>query len=273
MPTALITGASRGIGLAAATALGAAGFDVALAARTIIEGQGRDDGDFSRGKRPISGSLAEAEKAVATTGARVISLPFDLRDHTSIERVVDETARQFGRLDVLVNNALDHQGNNLLIDQLTHDLVHQNILSNLAGPLIAVMRALPIMVSQMGGRIINLASGCGTMDPPAPAGSGGWGVLYGMTKGGLHRMAGVVKAEAADKGVLCFNLDPGFVKTAVVGNLPTFIDAEGDHSAEIPAAAIRWLATSDEARDLNGSMLFAADLVREWQLRPAARVV
>jgi NAD(P)-dependent dehydrogenase (short-subunit alcohol dehydrogenase family) len=266
MPIALITGGSRGIGLAAAVALGKAGFDVALAARTALEGEGRDDGDFSDGQRVISGSLAEAQRLVAATGARVLVLPFDLRDHASIESVVKDTVEHFGRLDVLVNNALDHQANNLLISQLTHELIQQNILSNLAGPLIAAMHALDVMTRQKGGRIINLISVCAYTDPLTPVGAGGWGVLYGMTKGGLQRMAGVVKAESGDSNILCYSLDPGFVKTAVVGNMPLFADAAGDHPPEVPAAVIQWLASSDEAKALNGQTLIATELIRDRNL-------
>jgi NAD(P)-dependent dehydrogenase (short-subunit alcohol dehydrogenase family) len=263
MPVAVVTGASRGIGRAAAVALGRAGFDLALAARTVHEGEGRDDGDFSKGRRVIEGSLDTAVKLVSETGARVLPLPFNLRERHSIENLVKETLSQWGRIDVLVNNALDHSGNNVLISELSAEMVERNLVSNAVGPLLLTKAVLPAMIRQGGGRIINLISICAYIDPPAAVGEGGWGVLYGMGKGAVHRIAGVVAAEAGRHGVGCFSLDPGSVKTAVVGNMPFFADSEGWISESIPAAVIAWLAQSPKAMAMNGQTVYAEQFARD----------
>src|SRR4051812_35974682 len=100
-PVALVTGASRGIGKACATALAGAGFDVAFTARTAREGEGRDDSDAGS-SRPIEGSLEVTADLVAATGARPLPLVADLTDFDSLRAAVDMTLTTFGRLDVLV---------------------------------------------------------------------------------------------------------------------------------------------------------------------------
>ena len=50
-------------------------------------------------------------------------------------------------------------------------------------------------------------------DPPGPIGEGGWAIGYGTSKGGFHRMAGILAAELGPSGVRCFNVEPGFVAT------------------------------------------------------------
>ncbi len=100
---ALVTGASRGLGRNAALWLADAGFDVALAARTLAPGRGparRADG------APYQGSLQETASAVRERGGRALTLPFDLLDRRSAADAVDTVVAEWGRIDALVNNAL-----------------------------------------------------------------------------------------------------------------------------------------------------------------------
>ena len=262
MAVALVTGASRGIGLATAVELARRGFDVAVAARTIEEGQGRDDGDFHLG-RIIDGSLHTAASAVESHGVRALPVPLDLRDESSVDGCVETVVRAWGRLDVLVNNATLHTGSNIRIGELTRDVVDEFLRANLAGPLLLVVHALAVMAAQGSGRIINVTSAAGFNDPPRPPGEGGWGVLYGMVKAGQHRIAGSVRAEYPGEEILCFSVNPGFVKTPVIKELPYYRTAGGDISATVPASVIGWLATSDDARQFNAQYLDAPAFARQ----------
>jgi NAD(P)-dependent dehydrogenase (short-subunit alcohol dehydrogenase family) len=265
MPVALITGASRGIGRAAAVALADQGFDLAITARTIHEGGGRDDGDVAVGTRVIEGSLESTAALLEQAGGRVLPVACDLLDRAAVENLVETVLGTWGQIDVLVNNAVYHRGNNVLLTELTPELIEENLLANAVHPLVLITRVLPEMLRVGRGRIINVVSGVGENDPPKPALQGGWGVLYGMSKAALTRIAGVVAVEAGDRNVLCFGLDPGFIKTAVVGALPVFNQAPGI-SEQIPAEAIAWLASSADAAALNGQTLIAQELVTQHGL-------
>src|SRR5437899_4125066 len=103
---ALVTGASRGIGKATAIALARAGFDVAIGARTVREGEGRDDSGRAV-DRPMAGSLETTAALVETEGARALPVTMDLLDRPSLAEAVQRVVDEWGRIDVLVNNAID----------------------------------------------------------------------------------------------------------------------------------------------------------------------
>src|ERR1019366_4144944 len=117
MAVALVTGSSRGIGKGAALQLAKQGFDVALAARTVEEGEGRDDGDFHAG-RPIEGSIRQTAKEVEALGVKALPVRLDLTDPETVDSCVETVVGEWGRLDVLVNNATLHTGSNTRIDAL-----------------------------------------------------------------------------------------------------------------------------------------------------------
>lgn len=262
MAVALVTGASRGIGQATALELARQGFDVALAARTLEDGEGRDDGDFNPG-RSIEGSLRATARAVSAFGVKALPLKMDLLNPADVDSCVETVVGELGRLDVLVNNATLHRGANLRMGELTRDAVEDFIRANFAGPLLLSVQALSVMVAQGGGRIINVASAAGLNDPPAPPGEGGWGVLYGGVKAGQLRFAGSIKAEYPGTGVLCFTLNPGFVKTPVIKEFPFFSEANNNVAPSLPGQVIAWLATSDKAEQFNAHYVDAPTFARE----------
>ncbi|MCY3631623.1 MAG: SDR family NAD(P)-dependent oxidoreductase, partial [bacterium] len=104
--TALVTGASRGIGKASAIALARAGFDVAVSARTLSDGSGRDmyDPDLT-----IPGGLDTTVASIEAEGQQGTAFVMDLLDRSSVEACIDGALEHFGHLDVLVNNAI-YQG-------------------------------------------------------------------------------------------------------------------------------------------------------------------
>ncbi len=102
------------------------------------------------------------------------------------------------------------------------------------------------------------------MDPPAPAGQGGWGLGYGMSKGALHRLAGIVAVELGAPGVLAFNLSPGFVATERIAmDMGGFgFDASAGAPADVVGAVAAWLVTAPEARERNGKWIEAQQVCR-----------
>jgi NAD(P)-dependent dehydrogenase (short-subunit alcohol dehydrogenase family) len=250
---ALVTGASRGIGKASAISLAEAGFDVAIAARTVHEGDGRDErhpGDV------IPGSLDATAEAIEATGQRALPVVLDLLDRSSWSACVDRVVSAWDRVDVLVNNARhqrhDHRARFADVSIETLDLELQG---NLLAPAVLAKLVLPGMIERRSGTIINLTSTAGYLNPPGTAEKGGWSSSYALAKGGLHRLAGMLAVELGDQGINAFNLQPGFVVGEKNAHRIAQLGAVSKYVPAPPAAigpVVAWLATEDEAAQFNG---------------------
>jgi NAD(P)-dependent dehydrogenase (short-subunit alcohol dehydrogenase family) len=259
---ALVTGASRGIGKATAIALAEAGFDLAITARTVREGEGVDDADGLA----LPGSLEATTAAVEHTGRSCFPLPMDLLDRAGVASTIDAVVAHWGRIDVLVNNAV-HTGSGSMerLAELTVEMVETKLAANVVAPFILIREAVPVMLKQGAGTIVNITSHVATNDPPAPSGQGGWGLGYAMSKAAFHRMAGHLKVEYADRGITTFNVDPGFVVTERMATRQAGLGLEGRYRGappSVPAAAVRWLVEEarGEAATLNGTTVMAQKL-------------
>lgn len=263
-PVALVTGASRGIGRATALALAAAGCDVAVTARRLDPGP--DAG-------PGAGSLRSCVEALEAAGARAWALPMELLDRESVAAAAEAALAAAGRVDVLVDNAI-YQGPGPMQRLLELDLdeAERVMRADYLHQLLLVQRLVPAMLAAGGGTVIHLSSGAAHLDPPAPAGAGGWGVAYAAAKAAFTRIVPVLHAEFAGAGLRAFNVDPGFIvseRMRATGGDRSFT-AAGFRGAppEVPAAAVAWLATDPEAASLAGTMVFAQRLVRDRGLLP-----
>jgi NAD(P)-dependent dehydrogenase (short-subunit alcohol dehydrogenase family) len=157
-PVALVTGASRGIGRACALALADAGFDVAFTARTVEEGTGRDDSDAG-GNAVIEGSLERTAAEVAAKGAQPLPLVADLSDFAALTAAVETVVATFGRLDVLVLNAVHTgPGSMLRIIDTPVASLQTKLMANAVAQFVLVQAALPTMLAAGGGRIIAITS-------------------------------------------------------------------------------------------------------------------
>ena len=266
---ALVTGASRGIGKASAIALADAGFDVAIAARTIHEGEGRDE---RHPGETIPGSLDSTAEAIRAAGRKVLPVQLDLLDRPSWSAGVDQVLAAWSRVDVLVNNArhqrFDHRARFADLSIETLDLELQG---NLLAPVVLSKLVLPGMLERGSGTIINLTSSAGYQNPPGTVENGGWSTSYALAKGGLHRLAGMIAIELGDQGILAFNLQPGFV----VGEKNAHRLAElGAISKSVPAppaaigSVVSWLATNPEAAEMNGKTIEGQYFCLERELYP-----
>lgn len=268
---ALVTGASRGIGREIALAFAHQGYDVAITARTVREGEGavtprtRAEGDALIA---VSGSLETTTAEIEACGVRALPIRMDLLDRESVVGAADRVLREWGRVDVLVNNAYAQTAGHMerILDLRPGDaevMVRGNYLHQLA----LIQRVLPSMIERGDGVIVNLVSGSATTDPPAAPGEGGWGVAYAASKAAFGRLAGAVNAEYRGRGIRAFNLSPGFVVTEsgkARGGTDKIEDAGFDTvPATVPAEAAVWLATAPAAERLLGRVVWAPKLVKD----------
>ncbi|MDE3231669.1 MAG: SDR family oxidoreductase [Pseudomonadota bacterium] len=254
-PVVFVTGASRGIGAATAIAFAKAGWRVVIAARTLQAQQEQSHQLRYADGQLLQGSLSETAKAIQATGAEVLMQSMDLMDTHSMDLAIEAALKHFGRIDVLINNAVyqDREVNAMLLD-LDDDALQRSLLGNVVAPFHMAKKVLPHMISQGGGKIINVGSGAGQYDPPMAANQGGWGFAYGASKAGLGRLAGCINREWGHAGVVAFSVNPGFVNTEAA-QATLGLDAElsqryGATTPEAIAASLLWLASDASAIEL-----------------------
>jgi NAD(P)-dependent dehydrogenase (short-subunit alcohol dehydrogenase family) len=260
-PTAMVTGASRGIGRACALALASAGYDVAVTARTVEEGTS-DEG--------LPGSLATTAKEIEAFGGRALPVRLDLLDRDALVPAVESVLLEFGHLDLLVNNAIyvGPENDQFFLDVSMTEL-EKRIFGNVTAQLTITQRALRAMVSRGGGTIVNVTSMAGMVTPPGPLGDGGWALGYAVSKGGFHRAAGVIAAELGDAGIRAFNLQPGFIATERVTQQPhlSWI-AERGNPPELVGQILVWMMSDEGSALRNGKTVHVVDAAKDLGLLP-----
>jgi NAD(P)-dependent dehydrogenase (short-subunit alcohol dehydrogenase family) len=267
---ALVTGGTRGIGRATAVALATAGWDVAVTGRTEHRGDGRDDSDTGGG-RVLPGSLEETGEAVRGAGRRCLELVADLHDRQGLAAAVDRVDRDWGGVDLLVNNAVDTApGSMVPIVDLTVAQLEAKLAANAVAPFVLIQAVLPGMLERGSGIIVDVTSHTATADPPGPVGQGGWGVAYAASKAAAHRFAPLLAVELGDRGIRAYNVDPGYVETerqvvnaAALGLVGHYRGAP----PSVPAAAIAWMVDHPEAFE-NGQTVRAQKLALVEDLHP-----
>jgi NAD(P)-dependent dehydrogenase (short-subunit alcohol dehydrogenase family) len=256
---ALITGATRGIGKACALSLARQGYDIVATGRTVREGEGTVNVPFVGDDRKVAvpGSLEQTVTEVEALGREALGLRMDLLDRATMEDVVADTMERWGRIDVLVNNAL-YGGRGLMFpfDQFSIEQLETAAIANLVNQAYMTRLVLPVMLRQKKGAIIGLSSVAGIMASPRPAREGGWGFVYGGPKSGFHRISEFVHQK---DGIFACNVEPGFTVTeatiAMFG--PGIVDTIGAEPTEpkVTGDVVAWLVTQPEARELAGKLI------------------
>lgn len=272
-PVALVTGASRGIGAATAIAFAKAGWRIVIAARTVHELQTQNHQLRYTDGQLLRGSLSETAQIIQACGAEVLIQHMDLMDTPSMDAAVESTLKAFGRIDVLINNAVyqDREINAMLLD-LDDEALERSLLGNVVAPFHLVKKVLPHMIAQGGGKIVNVGSGAGQYDPPMAANAGGWGFAYGASKAGMGRLAGCINREWGHKGIVAFSVNPGFVATEAA-QATLGLDAElskrfGATSPEAIANSLVWLVSNASAVELTQkpNLIDLQSLIKTHQL-------
>ncbi|TZG24161.1 SDR family NAD(P)-dependent oxidoreductase [Sphingomonas montanisoli] len=269
---AFITGASRGIGKACAIELADAGYDVAIVARTVTEGEQREHSSTLKASdlSPLPGSLESTSAAIRAKGVQCMAIQADLLDLASIGAAVTQVLERWGRIDLVLHNGRyigpGHMDRFL---ETPISLLKLQMDANVWAPLTINQLVLPAMIKQGGGTIVNITSASGYGDPDKPAGSGGWGMGYGLSKGAFQRIAGFLKTELSDQGIRCFNIQPGLIATERIGQDMAKFGIKNDGAPmEVLAKVTRWLATDPDADQFNGKNIEAQFFCHEKGLLP-----
>lgn len=182
---AVVTGGSRGIGRAVASALAREGAAVTLCARN---------------PDPLKKVAAELE----ASGGQVLAVKADVAQAVEVDHLMEACVERFGSLSILVNNA-GITRDNLLI-RMRDDEWEEVLSGNLKGVFHCTRAALRPMLKQRGGRIINLASVIGVMGNPGQAN-------YAAAKAGIIGLTKATAKEVASRGITVNAVAPGFIET------------------------------------------------------------
>ena len=232
--TALVTGASRGIGKACVQTLASAGYRVILAARSADK-------------------LQEVADEIRAAGSESFVVEVDLASRDSIVNAFAQAAKEFGRIDILVNNAgVTKDGLAVRMKQADWEIV---LHTNLSGAFYSIQQVLPPMMRERWGRIVNISSVVGEMGNAGQSN-------YTASKAGLIGLTKSLAQEVGSRKITVNAVAPGFIQTDMTHGLPddlkqkmidqTPLDRMG--TAEEVAAAVKFLV-SDDASFITGHVL------------------
>ena len=208
---ALVTGANRGLGFETCKQLSQLGVTVLLTSRNPIKGE-------------------VAAKQLIDKGLDVIFYQLDVSDRSNIKDIFTKIENQFGRLDILINNAAILYDKDQSTMNADLELVTKALTTNLFGPWLLCQAFVPLMEKNGYGRIVNVSSGAASMhymEGGTPA--------YGISKVALNALTRKLASELGRKNVLVNSVDPGWVATEMGGH--------GGRPIEDGCRGIVWAAT------------------------------
>ncbi|MBM3265891.1 MAG: SDR family oxidoreductase [candidate division Zixibacteria bacterium] len=207
---ALITGASKGIGRAIALGFAKEGADLALCGRNMDQ---------------VRETAQEAERL----GRRVLALRADVSSETDVRRMVDETLRIYGRIDILHNNAGVLYAHTL-VDH-PRDLWNETMAINVNGVLYGCQAVLPHMARQGYGRVINMSSILSALCVPSYG-------AYSVSKAAVNAITKTLAGEFRGKNILINGQHPG--------NIRTDMNPRGTHPVDLAVPTAVYLASLPE---------------------------
>ena len=256
--TALVTGASRGIGEAICARLAMEGASVVAAARTAADGESR-----------LPGTLADTVTRLKQAGGEAMFIKADLAQAAERERLIEEAVAAYGPIDILVNNAAITFF--MPIAEFTEKRFKLMIEVQVHAPFHLCQLVLPSMAkARHSGHIVNISSGA-ARHPRAPYGAAmGAGTVYGMCKAALERFTTGLAAEVQADGVAVNVVSPGLVATPGVAVHGLINERTKDRvqPIEFIAEAVYQLASGDPAT-MTGRIDYAEPLLKELGLTPS----
>jgi len=182
---ALVTGAGRNLGKEIALSLAEAGADVAVTSRTLSE-------------------IKRTEREIKEKGQRALAIRMDVTDFNQVKRAVQKIISEFGRIDILVNNAATRSFKSLL--EISEREWRSVIDTNLTGAFFCCKVVGPFMIRQGGGKIINISSRIGLQGMANR-------FAYCASKGGLIQLTRAFALEWAPHNILINSVAPGLMNT------------------------------------------------------------
>jgi NAD(P)-dependent dehydrogenase (short-subunit alcohol dehydrogenase family) len=216
---AIVTGGGRGIGKAIAQGFAREGARVVVTART-------------------AGEIADVAHEIVLAGGEAIGVVCDVSDELNVQQMVDEAISQWGRIDILVNNAATNLPNIDVVD-MDPDAWRRVVDVNLTGPFLCARAVLPKMIEQGSGSIVNISSIGGRH------GSKGRGP-YRAAKAGLINLTETLAAENFSHGVRVNCVCPGGVETEMLRVIGASLDRQLMTPDEM-ANVVLYLASDDSS--------------------------
>ena len=242
---AIVTGASRGIGKGIAAVLGREGAAVVVAARSVEPRPG------------LLGSIGETAAAIEAAGGRALAVACDITNEASVDALFQRTLDEFGRVDLLVNNA-GGSGTFAPVEGYPMRRFDRVVALNLRGTFLCCRAAIGPMTSQGGGVIVNVSSDSAQyLAFPDDA-------IYGMVKAGIERLTLGLAEELRGRGVSVVAFWPAKVRTegAQAIHPPDFDWTDWIDPEDVGPAVVD-LATGAAAR-YNGQVLDLRRHGKDW---------
>ena len=266
--TAVVTGASRGIGEEIARLFASEGARVVCAARTLNEGD----------HKLLSGSLAGTVAKIKAAGGEAVAVAVDISSESECEKLVKAAHDAFGTPDLLVNNAaLTYYRN--IVDYSPRNWV-KAFAVNVHAPFMLAHLVLPAMIAMKRGAIVNISSGSAIGPGRAPfkdARPVNGGTMYGATKAALERFTQGLAQEVAEHGLSVSAVSPSQT-VATPGTvyhklMASMDDPRGEPPSYMARAAL--LLASEPAEKVNGRVTYSQQILNEYGLveKPKGRGV
>jgi NAD(P)-dependent dehydrogenase (short-subunit alcohol dehydrogenase family) len=251
----IVTGASRGIGKTIAEVFAAEGAKVICAARTLKEGD-----------HPLEGSLEHTVEGIKAAGGEATAVAANISEYDECVRLVEETHRIYGPVDVLVNNAALTYF--IPIADYPVNRWHRSFAVNVHAPFYLSQLVLKDMLPRKSGSIVNISSGAAIgpgrgpyKDPPARGGT-----LYGAEKAALERFTQGLASEVYADGISVTCVSPSQVVPTpgtVFHKLVEGMDDPRGESPELMAKAALLLAT-EPLDKVTGRVTYSQEILQEF---------